>query len=141
ASVRSDLAAHFDAAEKTLNTVQNAKLPSWAEKIVVIPQGQPLEAPEIADGIAETVFEALLTDRQLRVVYRKRGAGGDEPPQERLVHPLGLVLRNQVYYLVATLFDYDNEVQLALHRIDTAERLDEPAKRKADFKLRDYVAN
>jgi predicted DNA-binding transcriptional regulator YafY len=140
ASVRSDLSAHFDAAEKVLNAFQSAKLPSWSEKIVVIPQGQALRAPEIAGGVAETVFEALLTDQQMRVVYRKRTATGEEPPQERLVHPLGIVLRNQVYYLVATLFDYTNEVQLALHRMDSAELLHEPANRPNNFNLKTYVA-
>lgn len=139
-SVRNDLSAHFDAAEKALNAFAGQKLPSWSEKIVVIPQGQPLRAPEMTEGVAETVFEALLTDQQLKVIYRKRTPTGDEPPQERIVHPLGLVLRNQVYYLVATLFDYTNEVQLALHRIDSAELLHEPSNRPAGFNLKDYVA-
>jgi hypothetical protein len=37
------------------------------------------------------------------------------------LHPLGLVIRESLYYLIATANDYENPVQFALHRLSSAE--------------------
>lgn len=43
-------------------------------------------------------------------------------------------------YLLATTFDYENVVYYALHRIHTAELIDEPAKRPRSFSLDAFLA-
>lgn len=136
-SVRGDLAAHFEAAARVLDTCAENSLPGWAEKIVVIPQGQALTPPAVDADAMDAVFEALLTNRVLEMRYLARSREGEV--KDYTVHPLGLVVRNGAYYLVATLFDYDNPVQLALHRIERAAVTDGTAKRPDGFSLKHYV--
>src|SRR5690606_5459373 len=83
-------------------------------------------------------FDALLENRVLTLTYRARvrdGASREHP----VVHPLGVVLRSGVYYLVAIVGDHDAPVQLALHRIEAATRTDNPSKRPDGFSLKAYV--
>lgn len=137
ASVRHNLTPHVEAATRLLDASTDSALPRWPDKIVVIPQGQRLESPAIDRTVMDTVYDAVLRDRQLKLHYRARLHDGKS--KEYAVHPLGLVLRNQVCYLVATLFDYDDVVQLALHRAQKAELIDQPCRRPAGFSLRKYV--
>jgi len=44
-----------------------------------------------------------------------------------------------VIYLVCTLFDYDDVLQLVLHRMLEVDLLDEPAKRPDGFSLAAYI--
>lgn len=55
------------------------------------------------------------------------------------MNPLGVVFRDGVVYLVCTLFDYDDVLQLALHRMRSAEPLETPARRPDGFDLAHYV--
>lgn len=55
------------------------------------------------------------------MVYRPAGAIEDKRYNANL---LGLVLRDNVTYLVCTLREYDNVKQLVLHRIRSARLLD-----------------
>lgn len=137
ASVRQNLASHVEAATRLLDACADEALPRWPEKVVVIPQGQRLQSPRIDRTVMDAVYEGVLRDRQLQLAYRARsGSGG---LKEYSAHPLGLVLRNQVCYLVATVADYDDIVQLALHRIEKAELADAPAARPEGFSLQQYV--
>lgn len=49
------------------------------------------------------------------------------------------MVRDQVIYLVCTLFDYEDIRQLALHRMSNAEIVDKPAAAAEGFDLREYV--
>lgn len=128
------LEPHFERARSVLEKTQGP-LRSWTEKVRVIPRGQRLQEPELADGVLEKVYQALLEERQFKVRYRTKP--GEE--KEYVVHPLGLVLRDQVAYLVCTLFDYDDVLQLVLHRMLEVEPLDEPARRRESFSLDAYI--
>jgi predicted DNA-binding transcriptional regulator YafY len=55
------------------------------------------------------------------------------------VHPLGLVAKDEVLYLVATLFDYTDVRQLALHRMSRPKVLEQPAKPPHGFSLKNYI--
>lgn len=59
--------------------------------------------------------------------------------QELELHPLGLLQQGVRGYLVATTFDYEAPVLYALHRFDSVEAMDEPAKRPAGFSLDAFV--
>jgi predicted DNA-binding transcriptional regulator YafY len=136
-SVRSHLAPHLGMAERTLDAHTGSPLKRWTRKVMVIPQGQPLLAPEVKPGVMDTVYEAVLTERRLKLHYRPQAK--TTTTKRYTASPLGLVWRNRVCYLVVTLFDYEDLLQLALHRIERATVLDEPVKVPKGFSLKRYV--
>jgi len=62
----------------------------------------------------------------------------DEPDYE--VNPLGLILKDSVFYLVCTLWEYANPNLLTLHRIHSATVKDIPSVVPEDFDLDEYIA-
>lgn len=133
-STLTHLEPHFGRANEVL-TQAKGPLKSWTEKVRVIPRGQRLQEPELQEGVLEKVYQALLEERRFRARYRTKPG----EVKEYVVHPLGLVLRDQVAYLVCTLFDYDDVLQLVLHRMLEVEPLDEPARRPEGFSLDAYI--
>lgn len=109
----------------------------WANKVRHVPPALPLQPPAIEPGILETVQMALLHDRHLEVSYRATGSDGAHSIR---LHPLGLVQRGPVSYLVATAFDYDDVRLYAVHRIQTATVNAGAARRMEGFDLDDYIA-
>lgn len=111
----------------------------WPDRVRVLSRGFALQAPAIDPGVADVAYQSLLERRCFRGVYHSRAAataGG----REYEVHPLGLVFRDQVAYLVATLEDYSDVRQLALHRFSEAGLLDRQRREPADFDLDVYIA-
>lgn len=138
ASLLREIDPYFKVATTQLAAMPKERgLPSWIDKVRVVPPTQPLLPPRINPKIQTTVYEALLDNRQMQVAYHKRGASA---PVEYTVHPLGLVQRGAVTYLVCTLFRYEDVLLLALHRILSAVLLDEQAKYPPGFRLDDYLA-
>jgi predicted DNA-binding transcriptional regulator YafY len=75
------------------------------------------------------VQDAVFADRRLRLRYRRAEA----QVTERVVDPLGLVLKAGVWYLLA---DAAGKRRLfRLSRVEAAEALDEPARRPRGFDL------
>lgn len=138
-SITGQLRPYFAGAEVQLAAAgRHSRLPAWIKKVKVIQPTQTLRPPTIKSDIQNTVYEALLAERQVRLVYHKRGATS---PSEYAVHPLGLIQRGPVTYLVCTLFDYPDPMLLALHRIRSALMLDEPSVTPNGFDLEAYVAS
>lgn len=111
----------------------------WPERVRVLPRTINLQAPKVAHDVIENVYRALLEGRRLDAQYRPRIAGGDTVKHYE-VDPLGLVFRDQVAYLVCTLWDFDDIRQLALHRFEVAELLDQPRREPEEFDLDAYIA-
>jgi predicted DNA-binding transcriptional regulator YafY len=61
-------------------------------------------------------------EQQIEVTYRAISSGKEAKTYP--VHPLGLVVMEQVVYLVCTVKDYQDPRFLAVHRIDSARLLD-----------------
>lgn len=138
ASLLREIDPYFKIATAQLAALPKERgLPSWMEKVRVVPPTQPLLPPRIKADVQKAVYEALLDSRQMQITYHKRGAKG---PVEYTVHPLGIVQRGPITYLVCCLFDYQNVLLLALHRILSAVLLDEQAKFPPGFRLDDYLA-
>lgn len=139
ASQLDQLAPYFGMAEQCLAS-QGATSPlgSWIKKVAIVPVAQPLCPPNIISDVLAGLQEALLRNQQLRVRYLKRG---EKTEVEYIVHPLGLVQRGGVLYLVATLFEYDDVRLLVVHRMKTAELLDDKARLLKGFDLAAYVAD
>jgi predicted DNA-binding transcriptional regulator YafY len=75
---------------------------------------------------------ALWQDRQVHLVYKR----SDETVVERLVDPLGLVVRGSVWYLVAAVEGEARTYRVA--RVQNARLADSPSVRASDFDLALY---
>jgi predicted DNA-binding transcriptional regulator YafY len=130
---------HFRMAEKTLSVLKGRTgVAAWPGKVRVVPPTQPLLAPRIAPKVQATLHEALLNGRQCLVKYQGRSSA---KPETYTLHPLALVQRGQVLYLVCTIKTYSDIRLLVLHRIRNAELLDAPAARPKSFDLDAYLAS
>jgi predicted DNA-binding transcriptional regulator YafY len=138
ASILSALAPRFNSAAKKLDLLaEDNSIARWTDKVRVVPPSLPFLPPIIADGVLETVQEAVLMERQIEVEYQSFQS--PKVKQKRL-HPLAIVQRGSVTYLVATAFEF-NEVHLyAVHRMATARMTEEQARRNDDFDLDAYIA-
>jgi len=138
ASTLDQLAPYFGMAEQCLAVQGTGSLArQWLKKVAIVPTSQPLLPPVIREEVQNTVQEALLRNRQLRLRYQKRG---ERSETEYIAHPLGLVQRGGVFYLVVTLFDYADVKLLVMHRLRRAEMLDEACRRPKGFDLAAYIA-
>lgn len=138
-SVREHLEGHFVAAEKVLKQLPHSNLPAWSDRVLFISRGPQLKAPDVPEAVTETVYNALLNQKRFRTHYLPRKAGMAEEPREYEVSPLGLVVRDQVIYLVCRLFEYEDIRQLALHRMKDAQLLESEVSAPANFDLHAYV--
>lgn len=137
AQVAERLQPYFRNARHVLDSVSGPGPAKWSEKVRVVPPGQPLIVPKMAPGIFEAVSTALIHARQLDLRYQRRG---ERASGELRVHPLGLVQRGPVLYLVCTVFDYSDVRLLAMHRIKSATVLDIGANLLKQFDLDAYIA-
>jgi len=109
----------------------------WAAKVRYVSPSLPFVPPKIDPAVLDAVHEALLTEHQIEVGYQK--ASGEQ--QTYRLHPLGLVQRGQITYLVATAFDYDDERLYALHRISSVVVFDDLIVFDRKFSVTDYVGS
>ena len=138
AALLDSLRPRFRQARKKLDSLSKEHPNSrWLDKVRHVPPTLPLLPPKIVDGVLATVQEGLLTDRQLEIGYQRPG---DEEAMTLRLHPLGLVQRGPVTYLVATAFTYTDVRLYAVHRITGASVLAEPAHCPGGFSLDDYIA-
>lgn len=125
----------FSQARRNLGPDSSARLErEWPGKVRVVATSQPLLPPKIVQGVFEVVSEALYSNRWLHLDYRN--SGGKQSKVE--VMPLGLVQQGPRLYLVCRYRGYDNERNLALHRILSAEMSTLTFDRPKDFNLKKY---
>lgn len=108
----------------------------WPRRIVRISSGVPLQPPRIDAGIYRTISECLANRRRFKALYFSRS---DNAPKAMILHPLGIVLRDHLTYLVAIHDGHSSPIQLALHRFSSASALDRPARDPAGFDLAAYA--
>lgn len=141
ASMLDQLAPYFGMAEQCLDALPasgKGRHPrDWLNKVAVVQPNQPLLPATIDSDVQAHLQEALLRDLQVNIRYRRRGETTDTEYQ---AHPLGLVQRGSVLYLVCTLFDYQDIRLLTLHRMRKVDILDLAAKAPKGFRLADYIA-
>jgi len=132
------LQPYFDRAGEVLSEQSESLLRTWPNKVSVIERGPVLQQPNIKPEIQQVVYQALLEEKPIQACYQTRGS---KTPKDYLMHPLGIVSRMGVIYLICTLWDYDDVKQFSLHRFTKAEMVDEPIRIKPDFSLQHYVGN
>lgn len=137
ASLLTTLAPYFKCADGVLSSGEGVKkIANWRNKVAVVSPNQPLIPPSIPTEIIEAVHSALLAEQQIEISYTSRDQGETKTYP---AHPLGLVQRGAVSYLVATLYDYNDIRMFALHRIKSAQVLEQPAKVPENFDLTEYI--
>ena len=129
------LQPHLQASKRAL---EGKTLARWLDKVRLIPRTQPLLPPKVDGHVVGVIHEALLDGKQ--IVGRYRRAGADEAT-EMLFHPLGLVYRDSVAYLVASVFDYDDARSYAFHRFVHAELVNALARSRPAFDLDQFIAS
>ncbi|MCF6267684.1 MAG: WYL domain-containing protein [Desulfuromusa sp.] len=124
-------------AHKLLDEASDLGIGEWPHHIARISRQQQLITPLIKADVLDEVFQAVLEKKQLAVHYQGLS---DEEPVKRELHPLGLVFDSGVIYLVATVWNYHDVRQFALHRMVEARMLDTRATRDESFCLDKYIA-
>ena len=98
-------------------TGQSSGLSLWPERVRILPNGPPLDPPAIPEGVFATVQQGLLERRCLDITYRSRSKNRI---RDHRIHPLALVFREPVTYLLATIAPHQDVLHLAAHRIEAA---------------------
>lgn len=129
------LAAHFKRAEELLKEHPSASLRRWPEKIAILPRQQRLLPARVDQGIHDALAQALMNEKQVEALYQPR----DREARSYTLNPLGLVMRGSSTYLVASVKDYDDPMQFALHRFRCVEILPRPSRTPPDFHLATYL--
>ena len=135
-STLSHMAPWFEAAQG-VSSAQVSTVTKWRDKLRVIPHTLNKVPAPINPDIQATIYTGLLNERQLQVTYRAITTGKEAKTYP--VHPLGLVVMEQVVYLVCTVKDYQDARFLALHRIDSAELLEAPSVRPTAFDIDEFI--
>jgi len=136
---RARLAPLLQRAEEVLAAAgEHSGLRLWPERVRVLSSAPPLIPPPIPKGVFETVQQALLERRCLDIDYRSRSK---EALSRYRVHPLALVLREPMTYLVATVGEYTDPRHLALNRFESATISSEAVRDPPEgFDLNTFVA-
>ena len=129
------LRPHIDAARARIDGKPARR---WLERVRVVPRSQPLQPPNIDVTILDVVQVALLDEHAINVQYRRPDGEGTN---DLVLHPLGLIIRDSVTYVVATAYHYDDVRLYALHRMRSAASTGEKARKPATpFDLDAYLA-
>jgi predicted DNA-binding transcriptional regulator YafY len=136
-SVNGQLEAYYQLAA---NTLAASPLGHWADKVRIVGTNQNLLPAQVKPEVLAVVYEALLKNRRFSATYRPRGKNKDENVSYE-VNPLGLIFKGSAVYLLATLWDYADYKQLALHRLQEATLLDKAVVIPKGFKLDNYIAD
>lgn len=132
------LAPHFNAARRALKEQYNSKnISNWLLKVRSVNANQPLISPKTSLKIQKIVTDGLLTEKQLNITYQKLG---ENELQEYRIHPLALVNRGNLSYLMVRFYDYQDIRLLAMHRIKSAEILSDLAIIPNNFNLDQEIA-
>ena len=130
-----NLDRYFQNADKYLLENQANKLANWGDKVAIISRKQPFIAPEVGKDLLFTVYQALLQEKQINAHYHPK----DAEPRDYTINPLGIVMVDNVAYLVCTLWQYQDIRQLALHRFVRAEQSKTDLIPSPNFNLQEYT--
>ena len=130
------LDGYFRAADAQLKKLSGSPLSHWPDKVRVVSRSLNFVAPNVDEGVLDSLYEALQHELCFELDYRAR-SGKDK---KYVVNPLGLVFVDNLIYLVATLNDHDDPMQLLAHRMKSIRVLpDQPATVPEGFTLQGYI--
>ena len=118
----------------------DSALGRWVDRARIVSRGPVLKPPNIRDEVQETVYAALLQNRQVEVDYRGKA---DARASRMVLTPLGIVVREGLIYLVATSREYQDVrhyiLHRVLHRMSKPVLLETPAVSPPEFSLAVHV--
>ncbi|WP_262966128.1 helix-turn-helix transcriptional regulator [Methylobacter psychrophilus] len=132
-AIKSHMSEYFQLADSTLKV---SPLACWIDKVRIISNGLNLLPPEINPVVLPVIYEALLKNCRFDAIYQ----GQNSTAKIYEMNPLGLVFRNNLIYLVATVGDYLIVKQFALHRFQYAKLGSNKVTIPSDFTLDGYIA-
>lgn len=116
------LAPYFKSAHKYLDGTTSANhVKSWLNKVRTVQPNQTLLPPKINPEVQQLISEALLSDRQAEIEYKRRT---ESKASTHRIQPLALIQRGGLIYLYVRFFDYEDIKIIALHRIKSVKVLD-----------------
>jgi predicted DNA-binding transcriptional regulator YafY len=124
---------------KSLLSADNA-LGKWQDKLQVISDGYPLinNNSMLDDDTREIIYECVLKENQLNISYQ---AKDKNVPLNYCLNPLGIIIRGQSHYLVATKATSPEKPLLFLfHRIQNADNSFKKMDGPISFTMEDYYA-
>jgi predicted DNA-binding transcriptional regulator YafY len=124
---------------KSLLSADNA-LGKWQDKLQVISDGYPLinNNSMLDDDTREIIYECVLKENQLNISYQ---AKDKDVPLNYCLNPLGIIIRGQSHYLVATKATSPEKPLLFLfHRIQNADNSFKKMDGPISFTMEDYYA-
>lgn len=135
-ALRREAEPRFREAREYLQAANARHLQRWQQRVRVVPRALELQPPDVESDVLDALYDGLLEMRQVRVRYRRRT---DQRAHWMNLHPLALVLREGVVYVLATINDYTDVRQLVAHRMEAAELTDEASRDLEGFDLDDYI--
>lgn len=109
----------------------------WVDKVASVHPTLALLPPEIDACCLAAIQHALLGDKQITCQYY---SSSKSTYQTLTLHPLALVQRAQVTYLVATVDGFADIRRYALHRFTEVQLLDSSSARPEGFDLETWLA-
>lgn len=113
---------------------------SWKSKVHVVSDSYPLIYDErhIGEEYRAIIYNCVLNEEQLSIDYLPAKSGKTKSYR---LNPLGLIIRDQSHYLVATKSDTPEIPQLFLfHRISYADRTYAEITKPSSFTVEEYLA-
>ncbi len=141
ASMLEGLQGMFSLAQHKLNQAERKNSnPSktWLDKVRVVPPAQPLLAPIVREDVQADIYQAVLENRQITAEYQSIDS---EEPRTYVLHPLGLIMRGALTYLVASAWSYADARLYALHRFSKVKLLDAAVNTPEGFNLDTAIAS
>ncbi len=112
----------------------------WQEKLQVISDGYPLinNSKFISESERKVIYECVLNENQIKITYQ---AKDKKDALHYCLNPLGIIIRGQSHYLVATTKNSPEKPLLFLfHRINTAVNNYTDVEVPRSFTLQEYFA-
>ena len=127
----------FARAEKVLLGSEKTKLARWRKRVKVVSENMRFKDPKVNLDVRQKIYRAVYEGIQIQALYRKRG---EKVADERHIHPLGIVLKGSMHYLIC-MMDEDpiNPRYLPLQRFEKVELLDQKVREPKNFDLDNFI--
>ena len=129
------LKSYFKDADAYLKTTKENKLNNWDDKVSIISPKQQFITPEVNSELQDEIYDGLLNNKQLNVIYQ----GKYRDSRDYVINPIGIVVVDDVIYLLGTLWKYTNVRQFALHRFIEVNVSEDEAISVEGFNQQEYI--
>jgi len=127
----------FDRANTVLKEQSPKLISRWRQRVRVLPEMLRFKQPKINIDVEQALYRAAFEGRQIKALYRKRG---ESKSSLRHIHPLGLVMKGSINYLICMMDEDRNQPRhLPLHRFEKVKILEEKSEEPEKFNLDEFT--